>query len=558
MVERANKKLGLERAMNADRGNDGLVDGKDGGTKGPPQDRSEVDAMLKRGAHDIFMNDDDDSAAKKFSEADIDEILQSSSTKVSYENEGGTGSVFSKAAFVADESAEGLDMEDPEFWTKILPELQEQNPELADEFLKRKRKEIKRFGMADMDEVDEYLDEGIRRRSGGSRFGGDDGPRFKRQMLAPHEWSKTERQNAERAMLSFGFGRWGRIKREAGGATSFRSDEEVARFGVLFVCLCCGVPIGSVGGAEGMVEAAAEGIARAKDVLMAFGCPIPTLSASMVRDLEPLVKASGQEYAERVQKLAPTFITRLVTLKRLADAIEREDDPVLTFRAPVVNGGLGREANVPWSSTDDAMLLLGVYKHGYRAYLKIRDDPELTFRCRSDGPAMAPTLTHYAPPGVLVAPVPPVPSMPPPGGYDSFDMLPVPPAGGIRASKQQQKLKAAQADQVHPACFPNEKEFKSRMILLLDALLEQERLRSERDAAEVDWEEEWQREKRGEVTRRVPKAPRLPTAAAAGGAEQTAAPGGGATGRPSFASEVERLSAWRSGGAQPEEPGSWL
>jgi hypothetical protein len=61
MVERANRKLGLERAMNADRSADGL-NAKDKG--GPPQDRTEIDAMLKRGAHDIFLNDEDDSAAQ--------------------------------------------------------------------------------------------------------------------------------------------------------------------------------------------------------------------------------------------------------------------------------------------------------------------------------------------------------------------------------------------------------------------------------------------------------------------------------------------------------------
>ena len=46
MVDRANRKLGLERAMNADRSADGL--GKDGArANGPPQDRSEVESMLK-------------------------------------------------------------------------------------------------------------------------------------------------------------------------------------------------------------------------------------------------------------------------------------------------------------------------------------------------------------------------------------------------------------------------------------------------------------------------------------------------------------------------------
>ena len=60
MVERANKKLGLERAMNADRANDGLKDKRD--ANGPPQDRAEVDAMLKRGAHNIFLSEVHDEA----------------------------------------------------------------------------------------------------------------------------------------------------------------------------------------------------------------------------------------------------------------------------------------------------------------------------------------------------------------------------------------------------------------------------------------------------------------------------------------------------------------
>ena len=81
MVERANKKLGLERAMNADRANDGLRDGS-ADAPGPPQDRKEINAMLKRGAHDIFINEADDAAFQKFNDADIDSILESSSTKV--------------------------------------------------------------------------------------------------------------------------------------------------------------------------------------------------------------------------------------------------------------------------------------------------------------------------------------------------------------------------------------------------------------------------------------------------------------------------------------------
>ena len=67
--------------MNADRANDGLRDGG-ADAPGPPQDRKEINAMLKRGAHDIFINEADDAAFQKFNDADIDSILESSSTKV--------------------------------------------------------------------------------------------------------------------------------------------------------------------------------------------------------------------------------------------------------------------------------------------------------------------------------------------------------------------------------------------------------------------------------------------------------------------------------------------
>ena len=35
--------------------------------------------------------------------------------------------------------------------------------------------------------------------------------------------------------------------------------------------------------------------------------------------------------------------------------------PLSNFRAPVVRGGVGRDVSIPWTSRDDALLLLGVY-----------------------------------------------------------------------------------------------------------------------------------------------------------------------------------------------------
>ena len=109
-------------------------------------------------------------------------------------------------------------------------------------------------------------------------------------------WSKTERMNCERALLSFGFGRWGRIKEGAQGGTRLREESEIASFATAFVCLCVGVPVGTVGqlaapgaaadAASGITpggEAELEGIGKARELLQQMGCELPSLSKAMVR-----------------------------------------------------------------------------------------------------------------------------------------------------------------------------------------------------------------------------------------------------------------------------------
>lgn len=41
-----------------------------------------------------------------------------------------------QAAFIADDSA--IDVDDPEFWTKILPEMDQKDPSLDDYIMKRR------------------------------------------------------------------------------------------------------------------------------------------------------------------------------------------------------------------------------------------------------------------------------------------------------------------------------------------------------------------------------------------------------------------------------------
>ena len=132
LVQSANLKLGLERAMRGGGGGGGglaaagtAAGGADGGgaagfggaQKGPPRDRHAVERMLRCGALDIAL--DDDTAFNKFSEQDIDSLLESCSTTTTGQATAGEGSSFAKVAFVAD--GEQIDMEDPQFWVKVLP-----------------------------------------------------------------------------------------------------------------------------------------------------------------------------------------------------------------------------------------------------------------------------------------------------------------------------------------------------------------------------------------------------------------------------------------------------
>ena len=83
----------------------------------------EIDEILKKGAYDVF-RDDNDIEAQQFMETDIDQLLEWSSPTVTYGSPGqptmssGLGN-FSKASFVAKtEYGDGqdVDLDDPDFW----------------------------------------------------------------------------------------------------------------------------------------------------------------------------------------------------------------------------------------------------------------------------------------------------------------------------------------------------------------------------------------------------------------------------------------------------------
>jgi len=113
MFQRASMKLGLDHAVMT-----GLTDvagGEDGKKMSKKEQDKETERLLKYGAYALA--DDDDTEAKQFEEANIDEILQSRATHIKSSNEDNR---LSKATFVVSGSDTNLDIEDPDFWTKVV------------------------------------------------------------------------------------------------------------------------------------------------------------------------------------------------------------------------------------------------------------------------------------------------------------------------------------------------------------------------------------------------------------------------------------------------------
>jgi hypothetical protein len=157
MFHSASLKLGLERAVlsqNRNQGDDSDDNGKPTRRSESEAKAKEIDELLKKGAYDIF-RDDDDNEAEKFMETDIDQLLEHSSKLVTYGLSStqtigsGLGS-FSKASFVAttDSGEKDVDLDDPDFWSKAIglevppEEPPEEIAAMLDDGVKRNRKQV--------------------------------------------------------------------------------------------------------------------------------------------------------------------------------------------------------------------------------------------------------------------------------------------------------------------------------------------------------------------------------------------------------------------------------
>lgn len=233
MFDKASMKLGLDKAILQSM-NTGLnAAGKEAVTR--QLTKKEIEDLLKKGAYGAVM--DDDNAADKFCEEDIDSILERRTQVITMESE--KGSTFSKASFGFSGNRSDISIDDPEFWTKWAKKA-EINETLGDVEVEdlvisepRRRTQIKRYGhdegvlegMSEESANNSETDEegggiGLRsRRRRGEKLkkgrpgnGNDDYiPRDRDSMMATGQedvsygtWARSECFKVEKGLLSFG------------------------------------------------------------------------------------------------------------------------------------------------------------------------------------------------------------------------------------------------------------------------------------------------------------------------------------------------------------------
>ncbi|KAH9134583.1 hypothetical protein AeRB84_019682 [Aphanomyces euteiches] len=396
MFHKASLKLGLDRAVLTHMRQEQDKEAKNTKTvaKSKAQEAQEIDELLKRGAYDVFRDEDD--ASEQFCAADIDTLLQRSSQIVEYESQA-RGS-FSKASFVSAATSDDVDIDDPDFWKKAVGLAE---PEVLDEASslvissQRKRTRVARFGtkeaMSDDDDDDE--------RDPKKDSKDSDKPQ---KPEVSREWTVNGRDRLQRALMHFGFGRWEIIRSQSGGS---RTTEEVEMFARAFVLLC-GLCCANVQATDSPFVQSA--ILAAAHVKQEYWTETETWTEYASKTI-PVVLQEEEFVSKLKQGGARRVLSRLDILSRLqlklvaaCTAVEKdleEPQDIVDLDARVDALGLDNVLNrvdfaieserpqwsnlTPWwDSLADKTLCMGVFLHGYGRCAQILSDTRLCFQQR--------------------------------------------------------------------------------------------------------------------------------------------------------------------------------
>ncbi|XP_076818794.1 uncharacterized protein LOC143464735 isoform X2 [Clavelina lepadiformis] len=422
MFDKASLKLGLDKAVL--QSISGRQDQVTNQTSQPQLSKREVEDLLKKGAYGAIMDDDD--AASKFCEEDIDQILDRRAHTVTLES-GEKGSTFSKASFVSAEDRADISLDDPNFWEKWAKKADLDLERLKDNKLileiPRNRKQTRRFGGnsddqeifaeigSDSDDSAEYDSDGNENQGRKSKFrsraGGAGGGQRK-------GWGRRDCFRIEKCLLTFGWGRWSTIQQRGrfGGVISEEELEEMARI-VLMYCLKyyngddkikffmwdlitpaeyaaqSGIDLRNHEGLAAPVPRGRKG-RRAKDGSDKVPDEQSRREWARAVDLDAMLPDEG--FKKHIQHQCNKVLLRVRMLYYLRTEILNTVTQVIddgtkydTIDLDIVEKLSDSPASW-WDEICDKCLFIGIYKHGYEKYNLIRADPMLCFLERAGPP----------------------------------------------------------------------------------------------------------------------------------------------------------------------------
>ncbi|KAF0694355.1 Aste57867_14766 [Aphanomyces stellatus] len=219
MFHQASMKLGLDQAVLG-----GIRDIKSTTSKKGPT-KEEIESLLKYGAYEMFKEEKEgeaEAASKKFSEESVDEILSRSTTVIHdpKKQENAFSSSFSKATFVSSANPdEQVALDDPDFWVKVIgltgvADEVEKKSKTPEKRRCRGRKTYTEIGSDDDgrprgDKDGEYKFEEM---SESSSDDDDLTPEGKSSGSGSYSNVHKFHQNFVTALLTYGYGRWTKIR----------------------------------------------------------------------------------------------------------------------------------------------------------------------------------------------------------------------------------------------------------------------------------------------------------------------------------------------------------
>lgn len=274
----------------------------------------EIETLIRKGAYSVF--NEDDSAAEQFISADIDSILENCAHSVQKNLFEGK-SAFSKACFVVEEGGEPIDINDKDFWEKVVPEpLKRELAKYDEKEILQKRTPKKIF----TDSTAKYeQSEGI--------------------------WKKYNRDLLLSSLLLYGVDRWDDISAYCG---NFKDIDEL-RNASIYIC-----------------SLVAKNLEDPTDFLSIVFETNKLELTKQQKQFQKLSIFNNDSFLEEVSQNARKFSQHLISMKLIKDW--KEDKlvhPKIDSENPSSN----------WKKSDDENLLQTTYTHGYKNYDEIANDP---------------------------------------------------------------------------------------------------------------------------------------------------------------------------------------